>query len=142
MQFIAHLNFSGNCEEAFGFYENCLGGKIQSLTRYSETPAGSQVPPDFSNKVMHATLVAGDQILMGWDAPPTHYHAPAGINVAIQLNDVSASERIFKAMTEGGNITMPLQQTFWSPRFGMFTDRFGIPWMINCGEAVQQQAAG
>jgi len=62
--------------------------------------------------------------------------------VAIQLNDVSASERIFKAMTEGGNITMPLQQTFWSPRFGMFTDRFGIPWMINCGEAVQQQAAG
>jgi PhnB protein len=140
MQFIAHLNFSGNCEEAFKFYENCLGGKIQSLTRYSETPAGSQVQPDCADKVMHATLVAGDQSLMGCDAPPTHFHAPAGITVVIQLDNVAASERLFKAMTEGGNITMPLQQTFWSPRFGMFVDRFGIPWMINCTQAAQRSA--
>jgi PhnB protein len=140
MQFIAHLNFSGNCEEAFNFYAQCLGGKIQSVTRYSEAPGGPDVPPDFANKIMHTTLVAGDQILMGCDAPPSHYHAPAGITVCIQLNDVAASERVYKTMSEGGKITMPLQQTFWSPRFGMFTDRFGIPWMLNCAQAAQQSA--
>ena len=140
MQLIAHLNFNGNCEEAFNLYAQALGGEIQSINRYSEAPSGPDVPPEWSNKIMHVTLVAGDQTLMGCDAPPSHYHAPAGITVTIQLNDVASTERVYNAMTEGAKITMPLQQTFWSPRFGMFTDRFGIPWMINCAQAAQQSA--
>ncbi|HEV2287481.1 MAG TPA: VOC family protein [Candidatus Acidoferrales bacterium] len=140
MQLIAHVNFNGNCEEAFNLYAQALGGKIQSISRYSDAPGRQDVPPEWGSKVMHVMLVAGDQTLMGCDAPPSHYHTPAGIIVTIQLNDIAATERIYNALTEGAKISMPLQETFWSPRFGMFTDRFGIPWMVNCRQVAQQSA--
>jgi PhnB protein len=140
MQFIPHLNFNGQCEAAFKLYEQCLGGKIEGVRTYAGTPAEEQVPADWRNKIIHATMTIGDQTLMGCDVPPSHYHAPAGFSVAIQLNDTIAGERIFKALAENGRATMPFQKTFWSPGFGMLVDRFGIPWMINCTQAAQQSA--
>ena len=81
---------------------------------------------------MHATLNIGDQTLGGSDAPPDRFQTPQGFYVAIALTDPTEAERIFAALAEGGRVDMDLQQTFWAKRFGMLSDRFGIPWMINC----------
>ena len=81
---------------------------------------------------MHATLEVGGEPLMGSDAPPKHYSEPKGFAVSLSPAKVADAERIFNALADGGNVGMPLQQTFWAARFGMVTDRFGIPWMINC----------
>jgi PhnB protein len=81
---------------------------------------------------MHVHLNLGSQGLMGADSPPDSYQKPQGMSVTINLKDVAQSERIFNALAEGGNVTMPLQQTFWATKFGMVTDRFGTPWLINC----------
>ncbi len=140
MQFVPHLHFNGNCEEAFKLYEKCLGGKIQNMSTYAEMPGDSQVPADWRNKVMHATLAVGDHLLMGCDPPPGRYQTPAGFSVTIQFNDTATGERVFKTLSENGKVDMPFQKTFWSPGFGMLVDRFGIPWMINCTQAAQQSA--
>jgi PhnB protein len=140
MQFIPHLHFNGQCEEAFKFYERCLGGKIQNISTYAAMPGEAQVPADWRDKVMHVTLAVGDQLLMGCDPPPGHYQAPAGFSVTIQFNDTAAGESVFNTLSENGKITMPFQKTFWSPGFGMLVDRFRIPWMVNCTQAAQQSA--
>jgi PhnB protein len=118
------------------FYEQALGGKIESMFTFAGTPMEAQVPPEWRNKVMHAQMVVSDQRLMGTDPPPGRYETPKGFAVTLQMNDPAEAERIFQALSEGGKITMPLQQTFWAARFGMTVDRFEIPWMINCGQAV------
>ena len=81
---------------------------------------------------MHATLAIGDERLMGSDAPPGRYEPPKGISVSLSLNDAGKGERIFNALAEGGTTIMPFGKTFWAAGFGMCTDRFGIPWMVNC----------
>ena len=129
MKFNPYLNFNGNCEEAFQFYENVLGGKIAYIGRYKDMPGEHGVAPD---KVMHVTLHVGDQTLQGADVPPGRYNMPKGSAVALHLKDASDAERIFAGLSEGGSVDMPLQETFWAHRFGMFRDRFGTPWMINC----------
>lgn len=134
MQFIPHLTFNGNCEVAFKFYEQTLGGKIVTMMPHEEAPAAEHVPPEWRNKILHASLVAGDQWLMGGDAPPNCYEQPRGFSVAIQIKDPAEAERIFRALAENGRVTMPLQETFWATRFGMLVDQFGIPWLVNCGE--------
>ena len=100
--------------------------------RLFEDAGLSQVPADWRNKVMHAQLTIGDALLFGSDAPPNQYEKPQGISVALAVLDPADAERKFKALSEGGNVTMPIQQTFWAQRFGMVTDKFGIPWMVNC----------
>jgi len=132
MQLNPYLLFNGNCAEAFKFYEETLGGKIEGLFTYSGSPAAEHAPPEWGDKVMHATLMIGDQKLMGSDAPPGHYEQPKGISVSISLNDREKGERIFNALAQGGTTTMPFSKTFWAEGFGMCTDRFGIPWMVNC----------
>ena len=127
-----YLSFNGDCEEAFRFYEQTFGGRIDSLMKYEGSPMSDWVPPEWGDKVMHVHLNLGSQGLMGADSHPDNYQRPQGMSVTINLNDVAQSERIFNALAEGGNITMPLQQTFWATRFGMVTDRFGTPWLINC----------
>jgi PhnB protein len=134
MQIVCYLNFNGDCEAAFQFYEKCLGGKITGIFRYADMPPGADVPEGWSSKVMHATLVAGAAELMGADSPPTRYSKPQGVSVALQLEGAAEAEQIFHALSEGARITMPLAETFWAERFGMLVDRFGIPWMINCGK--------
>jgi PhnB protein len=131
-----HLNpyllFNGNCAEAFKFYEQTLGGKIEALMTFNGSPAAEHAPPEWGDKILHASMTIGDQHVMASDAPPGQYKQPQGISVSIGLNDRDKGERIFNALAEGGTTTMPFQKTFWAAGFGMCTDRFGIPWMVNC----------
>ena len=130
-----YLNFNGQCETAFKFYERVLGGKITFSMTWSEMPGADQFPAELHSKIMHTTLNAGDAVIMGADSPPGQYQKPTGMNVSIHLKDVAEGKRIFDALAENGSVTMPFEQTFWSPGFGMCVDQFGIPWMINCEEA-------
>lgn len=136
----AYLLFQGNCEEAFKFYEKCLGGKIEAMITHAGTPAEQHVPAEWRDKIMHARLVVGEAVLLGSDAPLDGFEEPKGFSVALQSNDPAEAERIFKALEEGGKVRMPLQPTFWATRFGMLVDRFGTPWMINCTQAAEQAA--
>lgn len=136
MRMNPYLVFSGQCEAAFKFYQQCLGGKIKVMMPFGEMPAGGNAPSDWQNKIMHATLTVGDGVLMGSDAPPDRYQAPAGFSVSLQIKEPAEAERVFHALAENGKVEMPIQQTFWSVRFGMLTDRFGIPWMVNCEQVA------
>lgn len=140
MQLNAYLLFKGNCEEAFKFYEKCLGGTIKAMIPHAGTPAEQHVSAEWRNKIMHARLVVGDAVLMGSDAPLDRSEEPKGFSVSVTIDDPSEAERLFHALEEGGIVKMPIQQTFWSPRFGMLVDRFGIPWMINCAQAAERAA--
>jgi PhnB protein len=135
MQLNPHLTFNGQCEEAFKFYQQCLGGNIQTMMTYGDSPMADQVPSEWRDKIIHATLIVGETALMGGDAPRDRYEEPRGFSVTIQINDPAEAERIFRALSENGTVTLQLQQTFWAARFGMVVDRFGIPWMVNCGQA-------
>jgi PhnB protein len=134
MKWNAYLTFSGNCADAFRYYERVLGGKIVAMMSHGEMPAESQaqMPPTYKNLIMHARLIAGDNVLMGSDAPPERFEKPQGFSVAIQVDEPTEAERIFAALADNGTVRMPLQETFWAVRFGMLVDRFGIPWMVNC----------
>jgi PhnB protein len=139
MQLNAYLVFNGQCEAAFKFYEQILGGKILGMFTHAGTPAAEQVPPEWLNKIMHVTLKVGDSVLMGSDAPPDRYTRPKGITVNIAVNDVAEAERIFHALAENGTVGMPIQQTFWAERWGMLVDQYGIPWMVNCEGKVKYE---
>lgn len=132
MQLNPYLFFNGQCEEAFKFYAQVLGGKIDGMLTHAGTPAEQQVPAEWRDKIMHARLIVGDQVLMASDAPPDHYEKPSGFSVSIQIKDKAEAERIFNELAEGGKIQMPFAQTFWAAGFGMCADRFGTPWMVNC----------
>jgi PhnB protein len=134
MQWNPYLGFNGDCQEAFKYYERVLGGKIIAMITHADMPAEAQAqtPPDWKNKIMHARLIVGDQVLMGSDAPPDHFEKTQGMSVALQVDDPNDAERIFAALADNGTVRMPIQPTFWAIRFGMLTDRFGIPWMVNC----------
>jgi len=130
-----HLNpyivFNGTCEEALKFYEQTLGAKIEALMKTAGSPAEKDMPPDWGDKIMHARIAIGDTVVMASDAPPGHYERPAGFSLSISV-DTEKGEKIFNALAENGTIRMPFQPTFWAKGFGMCTDRFGIPWMLNC----------
>jgi PhnB protein len=136
MQLNPYLTFNGQCEAAFMFYERCLGGKIESMLTHAGTPAEQHVPPEWRNKILHARLSVGEQVLMGSDAPPDRYEQPKGFSVALQIKNQADAERIYHALAESGTVQMALQQTFWAVRFGMLVDKFGIPWMVNCEGAA------
>jgi PhnB protein len=132
MELNPYLLFNGDCAEAFKFYEQTLGGKIESLMPFAGSPAAEHVPAEFADKVLHATMKIEGQTIMASDAPPGQYERPTGISVAIGLKDRERGERIFNALAENGTVQMPFQKTFWASGFGMCVDRFGIPWMVNC----------
>jgi PhnB protein len=134
VQIYVYLHFNGNCEEAFKFYEKVLGGSITATFPFKGTPAEQQVPSEWGDKMMHASMKVGNTILMASDAPPGRYQPAQGFSVSINLTDTVEGERIFKALGEGGTVIMPFQQTFWAKGFGMLVDQFGTPWMINCSE--------
>ena len=136
MKINAYLVFSGQCEEAFQLYAKVLGGKIEAMIRHEGTPAESQVPAEWRSKIMHAYLTVNGESIMGSDAPPAHATKPAGFSVSVTVTDPNEAERIYRGLVEGGTERMPIQQTFWSPKFGMLVDRFGIPWMINTAPAT------
>jgi PhnB protein len=130
-----HLHFKGNCAEALRSYATTLGGTVTFSMTYGESPAATQMPKEMAGQIIHSRLEIGGQVLMGMDSPPDRYSTPQGFNVAVEIADPDEAGRVFRALAEGGTVTMPFQQTFWAHRFGMCTDRFGIPWMINCEKA-------
>ena len=134
MQVNPYLTFNGDCETAFKFYQQCLRGEITMMMTHAGTPMEAHTPPEWHGKILHASLKIGDTVLMASDAPPDRYEKPKGFSVSLVLEDTGEAERIFKALSEGGSVQMPIQQTFWAARFGMLTDRYAIPWMINCGQ--------
>lgn len=135
MQLNPYLLFNGSCEAAFKFYERTLGGKIESMMTFSGTPAEQGVPPEWRNKILHAHMTVGGNILMASDAPPGRYNQPQGFSISLNFKKPEGAERVFHALAEGGNVAMPIAETFWAQRFGMLVDQFGIPWMINCEKA-------
>jgi PhnB protein len=136
MQLNPYLSFKGQCEAAFRFYERVLGGKIEGRRTHAGTQAEEHVPPEWRDKILHAYMTVGDMVLMGSDTPPESYEQPRGFWVSIRIKDPADAETIFHALAENGTVQMPIQQTFFSPRFGMLIDQFGIPWMINCERAA------
>lgn len=141
MQLNAYLNFNGQCEAAFKFYEKCLGGKIEVMGRFEDMPEGGGVSPNWRSKIMHAQLNAGGAVLMGSDAPDDRYQPPQGFSVSLQTGDPAEADSVFKALSENGAVSLPIQETAWALRFGMLVDRYGIPWMVNCQKAAAAATA-
>ena len=130
MNMSVHLNFNGNCKDAFALYQKVFGVECQMFMTYGEAPAGAPVPPDWKDKVMHTSIPMGAGMLMGCDAPSDRSKPMAGFQVSVGSSDQAEVKRIFDALQDGGSIQMPLQKTFWSPLFGMCTDKFGVGWMV------------
>jgi len=141
MQVSPYLSFKGECESAFTLYERCLGATRGEMFRYAGSPMADQVPADWQDKVMHASLTIGDMVLMGGDVASDGYEEPKGFSLSVQLSGTADAERIFHELSQGGRIVMPLEKTFWATRFGMLVDRFGVPWLINCEEAESSSGA-
>jgi len=138
MKMNVHLNFGGNCREAFALYQKVFGTKSQMLMTYGEAPADAPVPPDWKDKVMHTSLALGGGLLMGCDAPAERSKPLGGFQVSVESSDQAEIKRIFDGLQDGGSVQMPLQKTFWSPLFGMCTDRFGVGWMVGAPGEVPQ----
>ena len=134
MRVSPYLRFNGHCQAAFEFYARCLGAKVETMQTFGASPMADQVPAGRRNKVMHATLRIGDQVLMGCDSTPEEFETPQGVSIALTIDDPKAADRAFAALAEGGTIEMPVQETFWATRFGMLIDRYGISWMISCAK--------
>lgn len=126
----AYLHFDGRCEEALEFYRRALGAEITALFRYSQSPEPGNVPAGAENKVMHANLRIGDSTLMASDDCSGTQARFEGFQLSLAVADAAEAERRFAALADGGQVRMPLAKTFFSPSFGMVTDRFGVPWMV------------
>lgn len=133
----AYLNFKGNCEEAFNFYRSVFGGEFPFVGRYKDMPPseGGHAGGTDGEKIMHISLpISKETILMGSDiGGEWASHTVIGNNIQLSVNTESEEEanRIFSALSAGGRVNMPLEKTFWGALFGMFTDKFGINWMVN-----------
>ncbi|MDD4933509.1 MAG: VOC family protein [Methylacidiphilaceae bacterium] len=133
-----YLSFDGNCAEAFRFYEKILRPKSMTLFTYGESPMADRIDPSARHKILHAQLTLEGGSLMGADAPEcgsAKYQKPQGMGVTLHAQEPEEAQRLFAALSEGGSVTMPMAETFWAKRFGMCTDRFQIPWMVNCSKA-------
>ena len=133
MKINPYLVFSGDCEAAFRLYADALGATIERLMTFGESPACADIPANYHNKVMHVCLSLGDQTLMGSDCPPGVPNGPMqGCSISVNVVSVAEADRVFAALSAGGEVRMPLDKTFWAQRFGMCVDRFGVSWMVNC----------
>lgn len=130
----AYLFFNGNCEQAVEFYRQALGAEIEMMMRFKdspEPPPPGMTPPGWENKVMHTSFKVGQTTVMASDGcgpEATGFH---GFSLSLAVTTEAEADRYFNALADGGKVTMPLDKTFWSPRFGMLQDKFGIGWMIS-----------
>ena len=132
-----YLFYQDTCEAAFNFYARVLGGKIEMLLRASEGPPDTRPSPGRENMIMHARMsLPGGSVLMASDAPPEHVEKPQGFSISLTITEVTDAERKFNALADGGTVTMAFSKTFWAKGFGMCVDKFGIPWMVNCPQAM------
>jgi len=127
-----YVSFKGDCAEAFQYYAEHLGGKTGELFKYGGSPMAAQAPAGWDNKIMHGDITIGGTRLMGADVAPDQYEAPRGVSLSLNLTDEAEADRMFAALSDGGRVIMPIEQTFWAKRFGVVTDRFGLQWLINC----------
>lgn len=133
-----YLTFNGNCEEAFNFYKSVFGGEFPYVGRFGEMPPQEGMPPipdSAKNKIMHISLpISSETVLMGSDTGgewATNYKAGNNFSISINTDKIEEADRIFAELSKDGNVTMPMNKTFWGSYFGMFTDQFGINWMIS-----------
>lgn len=136
MQVNPYLSYDGNCGAALKFYEKVLGAQIEASFPYGDGNPGLETPPGWQDKIMHATISIDGEVIMASDSPPGHFQKPQGFHVALQVEDPTEAEQRFKALAEGGAVTMPFGKTFFSNGFGMCVDQFGIPWMVNCPQEM------
>ena len=130
MQLSPNLSFNGQCEAAFKFYETCLGGKIEAMITYGETPLGKQTPAEWRSKIIHARMALGGTTLMGADTQADRFKQPQGFTVSLGVDTAGEAERIFAALADKGMVTMAMAPTFFASRLGAVVDRFGTPWEI------------
>src|SRR5438105_8229527 len=133
MQIQAYLNFDGRCEEALDFYKEALGAEVQVMMRFKDSPQPcppGTLPAGAENKIMHSTLRIGDATLMASDCHCKGQPAFQGVSLSLTLGSDAQTERAFAALSEGGKVAQPLSKTFFSSRFGVVNDRFGVSWMV------------
>lgn len=135
MQFQPYLMFDGDCAQAMRFYERVVGGKLEPMLKYSEMPEPcGDMPANCGDRIAHACLVLDGAMLMASDTMPGQpYEGMKNFGVTLTFPTPAAAGEVFDALAEGGQVTMPLAKTFWAEAFGMVTDRFGTPWMVNGG---------
>ena len=131
-----YLNFPGNCREAFDFYAGVLQAEISFLITMGESPMANEVPAESHHHICHVCLEGEGIVLMGSDCPPDTYEKPQGTIINVQAETTERAEAIFAVLSDGGEIRMPMEETFWAERFGMCIDRFGVPWMVNCDKPM------
>jgi PhnB protein len=132
MEMSPYVNFNGQCEAAFKFYEECLGAELGPVFRYGGTSLADRVPADWNDKIMHASITIGGQLLQGADVAPSEYEEPKGFSLSLQMKRTAEADRVFPLLAQNGKVVMPLEKTFWAARFGVVIDRFGVRWLINC----------
>ena len=131
MQLITYVTFAGNCEEALNFYKEALGGEIIQISHMGD--GQMEVPEILKDKVMHARLQIGESVLYMSDTfEPASVKQGNNVSLSLEIEDTTKLENLFNKLSAGGTVKMPLEDTFWGARFGMFTDKFGIHWMMNC----------
>jgi len=131
-----YLFFNGSCEEALEFYRQALGAEVEMLMRFKDSPEPHKpgmVPPGFENKIMHTSFRVGDTTVMASDGCSTEKASFQGFTLSLSVPSEAEADRVFAALADGGQVRMPLEKTFWSPRFGMVADRFGVGWMVSVG---------
>ncbi len=129
-----YIHFNGNCEEAFNFYRSVIGGEFLQLSRFKDVPSEHTLPETESDKILHVALpLTQTSVIMGSDVPDAFPKAITGTNFYISLNTDSEEEasRIFNELSSGGQVTMPLDKTFWGAYFGMFVDKYRVQWMVS-----------
>ncbi|HET7625456.1 MAG TPA: VOC family protein [Verrucomicrobiae bacterium] len=128
-----YLFFNGNCEQALEFYRKALGAEVEMLMRYKESPEPHKpgmIPPGFENKIMHCSMRIGATRMMASDGCSTEKAKFEGFSLSITVANDAEAEKAFQALSEGGQVRMPLAKTFWTSRFGMLQDKFGVGWMV------------
>ena len=130
MNLYTYLNYGGNCEQAFRFYEQQLGGKITLLTRHGEQPNPANVPANWKDKVLHARIEIGNTVLMGADIPSDRFQPMRSAYLTLIVDSAEQAERLYALLSEGGEIFMKMEQTFFANRFAMLRDSFGTSWML------------
>ena len=130
MKLHPYLNYGGNCEPAFRFYEEHLGGKITMMQTHGQQPNAKDVPPEQKNAILYARMSIGETDLMGSDVPSDRFQPMRSAYLSLSVNSMDEAERIFALLSDGGEVFMPMQETFFAFRFAMLRDRFGTSWMI------------
>ncbi len=138
MELHTYINYGGNCEEALRFYEKHLGGKIVMLSHFREAPDQTNIPAEMRNGVLHARIMIGGAVLMASDTPPGRYQPMRSAYLSLTVTSNEEAERIHGLLAEGGEIFMPMAETFFAHRFSMLRDRFGTSWMIIHQRAMAQ----